>query len=1172
MIRVIAVVIATAIAASAQTINPPRVFLLDAKQKPPLAKLEADARKALTAGPFSVTSKQMTPPSGDKRDYMSQAPYFWPDPKSPNGLPYIRRDGERNPEIDKITDHRVKDQMEAAVETLALAYYFNGVEEYAARATELLRVFFLNSDTRMNPNLEFAQGIPGINTGRGIGLIETRGLVRVIDAVGLLAGSKSWTKEDQRDLQKWFDDFLRWMLESKNGCDEAAAKNNHGTYYDVQVVSFALFLGKTDLAKRVLREARSKRIALQIEPDGSQPLELERTRAWSYSIGNLDGLMQLARLGENVGVDLWHYQTRDGRSIRNALRFLVPFARGEKKWPYQQLGQWQPAMLFPLLQRAAKRYADPLFRSELKQSWPHPIPARIRDSSNKDLMVMTLGAVTPSIATLADATFDPVRDEMRLRDGTVVKNYFRDTLKIKYFQAIDKSRFPLPPSGWCSWYFFYQEIDENEIKLSAKWIAENLKDYGVEYVQIDDGWQGAGRGLGENRDWSTINNRFPGGMDGLARYIKSLGLKPGIWLAPHGQSNTAVVKNHPGVFMMKPDGTSASSTWEGTYLVDPSAPEAQKYLKDLFKQLSGWGYEYFKIDGQPIVVREYRNKRDFMKSPAADSDELYRDTLESIREAIGPDRYLLGCWVIPLEGVGLMNGSRIGADVLPNWDGFKFAMRATMQYYFLHNIAWYADPDVFIVRSPLPLEQARAWATLQGLTGQAALMSDRLMDLSPERVELIRRVYPAVDIRPLDLFSSDRNKRIWDLKINHLGREYDVVGVFNFDESKSGPLFVNFRDLGLPADRLVHVFDFWNREYLGAWDKGISIELAPASTRVLTLLPATDQIQLVSTSRHITQGWVDLVSHSYDARRNAYAGRSKVVKNDPYELRFAFPRGTYSRIKSATARSQTGRLPVRIVNHQGWATIEITSPQTTEVSWDIVFEPARAYHFPVREPANLWAERAGLDGANLRWTVPHQPAAGYQIALNGSVIGFTPTQVFALRGLDPNITYSAEVRTVWHDGKLSEKKAQLSFTLKKIQSPEVFVSDLDPVRLTAGWRQPELNRNFNSGGLIVGGRHFEKGIGMPTNSEIVFELNGTYDNFVALIGIDDEHNNTDSKAQFFVLGDEKELWASGEMKKADGTKPVKVDVKNVKRLMLRVRRVGEGGRIHADWLDAKLIR
>jgi hypothetical protein len=805
------------------------------------------------------------------------------------------------------------------------------------------------------------------------------------------------------------------------------------------------------------------------------------------------------------------------------------------------------------------------------QTWPHPIPARVRDGANKDLMVMTLGDVSPSIA---DGVFDPAKDELRLKDGTVLRNYFRDTLKIKYFQPIDKSRFPLPPSGWCSWYFFYQEINENEIKLIAKWIAENLKDFGVQYVQIDDGWQGTGHGLGENRDWSTINNRFPGGMDGLAAYIKSLGLKPGIWLAPHGQSNEAVVKNHGGVFLLKPDGTTASSTWEGKFLVDPSAPESQQYLKDLFAKLSGWGYEYFKIDGQPIVVREYRNKKSFMKNPADDTDGLYRDTLKSIRESIGPNRYLLGCWVVPLEGVGLMNGSRIGADVLPNWDGFKFAMRATMQYYFLHNVAWYADPDVFIVRPPLSLDQARAWATLQGLTGQAALMSDRLVDLSPERVELIKRVYPAVDIRPLDLFSAERNKRIWDLKVNHLGREYDVVGVFNFDEGKAISSYLSWKDLGLPDDRPIHVFDFWNREYLGAWEKGISVDLGPTSTRVFALTPATDQVQLVSTSRHLTQGWVDLVSHNFNAARNVYSGKSKVIKNDPYELRFAFPRAKYLAIKSASAFSRTGKLPVRILNHQGWATAEITSPQTTEISWEVRFEPASAYayHFPVREPQNLWAERSGIDGANLHWTIVHQPAAGYQVSLNGTSLGFTPTQSFALRGLDPGSSYTAEVRTVWQDGTLSEKKAQLSFTLRKIQPPEMFLSDLDPIRLTAGWRQPELNRNFNSGGLSVGGRQFDKGIGMPTNSEIEFELNGSYDNFAALVGIDDEFNNNDAKAEFVVLGDGKELWQSGGLKKSDGTKPFKVDVKNVKRLTLWVRRDGEGGRIHADWLDARLTR
>jgi hypothetical protein len=307
----------------------------------------------------------VTPPSGDKHDYMSQAPYFWPDPKSPNGLPYIRRDGERNPEIDKITDHRVMDQMAGAVETLALAYHFKRDEAYAQKAMQLLRAFFLDPQTRMNPNLQFGQGIPGINTGRGIGLIETRGLTRVVEAIAFLKASKAWTSADQEGITAWFEKFLQWMLESKNGRDEAAAKNNHGTFYDVQVVSFALFLGKKDLAKSVLETAKTKRIAVQIEPDGRQPLELARTKAWSYSVGNLDGLMQLARLGELLGVDLWNYQTRDGRGIRKALDFLAPFATGQSQWTYQQLGDWPPQMLFPLVRRAAAHYKDPAFKTLL---------------------------------------------------------------------------------------------------------------------------------------------------------------------------------------------------------------------------------------------------------------------------------------------------------------------------------------------------------------------------------------------------------------------------------------------------------------------------------------------------------------------------------------------------------------------------------------------------------------------------------------------------------------------------------------------------------------------------------------------------------------------------------------------------------------------------------------
>jgi hypothetical protein len=179
-----------------------------------------------------------------------------------------------------------------------------------------------------------------------------------VDAVGLLEGSKAWTEADGRSLQDWFSRFLQWMQESKNGREEAAARNNHGTYYDAQVVSFALFVGKTDVAARVLQDARLKRVAAQIEPDGRQPLELERTNGWSYSVMNLEGLMTLARLGEHAGVDLWRYQTADGRGIRKALDHLVPFALGEKKWAHQQIGPWDPQALYPLVRLAARRFPD----------------------------------------------------------------------------------------------------------------------------------------------------------------------------------------------------------------------------------------------------------------------------------------------------------------------------------------------------------------------------------------------------------------------------------------------------------------------------------------------------------------------------------------------------------------------------------------------------------------------------------------------------------------------------------------------------------------------------------------------------------------------------------------------------------------------------------------------
>jgi len=352
----------------------PRVFMLDpqllsaSKEKiqsgdasvgPAFKKLQSEADKTLKAGPFSVVFKKPLPPSGNKHDYMSMAPYWWPDPDTPDGLPYIRRDGETNPERDQY-DRLPFWDMESAVSTLALAYYFTGHGPYAAHASKLIRTWFLDEATYMNPHLNYGEAIKGICEGRAAGIIETRPLFRIADAVGLIAGSESWTEQDQEKLESWYGRYLKWLIQSEIGKSEAEKENNHGTWYEVQVSAIALFLNKTDVAGDVLQKI-PKRISSQIEPDGSQPLELERTRAFHYSSMNVEGLFDAATLGEKVGLDIWHFKTEDGRSVRRALGFLTAFAVGEKPWPYPMIRGWEQdrELIAVLLRQASIKYQEP---------------------------------------------------------------------------------------------------------------------------------------------------------------------------------------------------------------------------------------------------------------------------------------------------------------------------------------------------------------------------------------------------------------------------------------------------------------------------------------------------------------------------------------------------------------------------------------------------------------------------------------------------------------------------------------------------------------------------------------------------------------------------------------------------------------------------------------------
>jgi hypothetical protein len=325
--------------------------------------LEDDAKKALALKPMSVMDKGITPPSGDKHDYMSQAPYWWPDPARPDGRPYIRRDGQRNPEINKITDRDNLGRVCNSVWTLGLAYYLTGRDEYGAHAARLAHTWFLDPATRMNPHLNFGQGIPGINDGRGIGIIETRDLVPMLDGI-LLLGSSHWAAADEAGLQTWMRAYLTWLVDSPHGKDEAKNGNNHETWYDVQVTGLALYTGQQDLAQRTLEGVR-QRIARQIEPDGRQPRELERTRSWDYSEFNLRAFFDLAVMAaRHANLDLWNYRTADGRSLRQGLDYMVSFAAtNEKRWPHEQMGGVRPAVIHSLLRRAAVAWKEPKYRA-----------------------------------------------------------------------------------------------------------------------------------------------------------------------------------------------------------------------------------------------------------------------------------------------------------------------------------------------------------------------------------------------------------------------------------------------------------------------------------------------------------------------------------------------------------------------------------------------------------------------------------------------------------------------------------------------------------------------------------------------------------------------------------------------------------------------------------------
>jgi Alginate lyase. len=334
--------------------------------------LRAEAEPWLTAKPPTVVIKDHLAPSGSPHDYVSIAAYWWPDPKKRDGLPWIRRDGEVNPVFYQYDNQRLETLCHG-VTRLALHAEASGSAAHVRQAARFLRTWFIDPDTIMNPHLRYAQFVPGRDTGRHLGIIDTTSLVFALDAATRLPLGEHWTAADLDGLKRWFSAYLDWLLQSDFGRAQSRELGNHGMWYDAQVVAYALFCGREAVARRQIETTTVKRADQQLTRGGAQPHELARTLSFTYCTYNLLAFACVARMAKPLGLDLWDRKAKGhGASYRDALRWMLPYFAGEAKWTHRQLKPFDRSSAAVLLNLAWQATGDDALLPTLAQTTAHP--------------------------------------------------------------------------------------------------------------------------------------------------------------------------------------------------------------------------------------------------------------------------------------------------------------------------------------------------------------------------------------------------------------------------------------------------------------------------------------------------------------------------------------------------------------------------------------------------------------------------------------------------------------------------------------------------------------------------------------------------------------------------------------------------------------------------------
>ncbi len=509
-------------------------------------------------------------------------------------------------------------------------------------------------------------------------------------------------------------------------------------------------------------------------------------------------------------------------------------------------------------------------------------------------------------------------------DGRLGLEAYADTVA-KFYNI----KLPPQPSGFCTWYAekpYGGSSNEKNLKVLNDFVAKNLKPFGFNFVQIDDGWQLGEKKNGPKKNFTSFNPSGPykDGMKAAADNIKSHGLRPGIWFMPFaGTHDDPWYANHQDWFVKGEDGKPFDLPWGGTCL-DMTNPEVRDYVREEVARIGKeWGYTYFKLDGlytgmaaEPRYVTSSYKDDKFGNAVFHDlhktNVEAYRDGLKLVRESAGPGLFILGCNTAQNmrtlgASFGLIEAMRIGPDNKGDWKTWSSRSPVSgSRFYFFNGRVWYNDPDPNYERSSIDLEDARTIASWSAISGQLNSNSDWIPNLPAERIELLKRTMQAhgKTARPVDFFEHDP-PRIWvvtDEAIKDRPRR-DVVALFNWSDQEA-EIEVPISKLGLPKAKEYAAFDYWADQLVPTVQEKITARLPKHGCQILAVRPMEDHPFVISTSRHVTQGMLDIVEEKWDGAERTLSGKSNLIGGDPYILSIVIPGRPLQRITlNATSSS-----------------------------------------------------------------------------------------------------------------------------------------------------------------------------------------------------------------------------------------------------------------------------